>query len=79
LEIMIATPAVRNLVREGKSHQIPSAIQVGQKYGMQLMDDSIMDLYNRGWISAEDGYTKAYDKGKFRALLSGTPLDFTDA
>ncbi len=79
LEIMIATPAIRNLVREGKSHQIPSAIQVGQKYGMQLLDDSIMDLYNRGWIRAEEAYAKAYDKAKFRALLAGDPMDFTDA
>ncbi|GAB6096490.1 type IV pilus twitching motility protein PilT [Desulfatiferula olefinivorans] len=79
LEIMIATPAVRNLIREGKSHQIPSAIQVGQKYGMQLMDDSIMDLHNKGWISSEDAYAKAYDKQKFRALMSGAPQDFTDA
>ena len=79
LEIMIATPAIRNLVREGKSHQIPSAIQVGQKYGMQLLDDSIMDLYNRGWIRAEEAYAKAYDKAKFRALLAGAPMDFTDA
>lgn len=79
LEIMIATPAVRNLIREGKSHQIASAIQVGQKYGMQLMDDSIMELYNKGWIAAEDAYAKAYDKQKFRALMSGSPQDFTDA
>ncbi|MBU1170847.1 MAG: type IV pilus twitching motility protein PilT [Proteobacteria bacterium] len=79
LEIMIATPAVRNLIREGKSHQIPSAIQVGQKYGMQLMDDSIMDLHNKGWITSEDAYAKAYDKQKFRALMAGSPQDFTDA
>ncbi len=79
LEIMIATPAIRNLIREAKSHQIPSAIQVGQKYGMQLLDDSIMDLYNRGWIRAEEAYAKAYDKAKFRALLAGAPMDFTDA
>ncbi len=79
LEIMIATPAVRNLIREGKSHQIPSAIQVGQKFGMQLLDDSIMELYNKGWIRSEDAYAKAYDKAKFRALLTGAPADFTDA
>lgn len=78
LEIMIATPAVRNLIREGKSHQIPSAIQVGQKYGMQLMDDSIMELYNKGWIASEEAYAKAYDKQKFRALMSSAPQDFTD-
>lgn len=79
LEIMIATPAVRNLIREGKTHQIPSAIQVGQKYGMVLLDDSIMELYNKGMISPEEAYSKAYDKQKFRPFLSGTPDDFTDA
>jgi twitching motility protein PilT len=79
IEIMIATPAVRNLIREGKTHQIPSSIQVGQKYGMQMMDDSIMGLLNKGWISADDAYSKAYDKNKFRAFLSGTPMDFTEA
>lgn len=79
LEVMIATPAIRNLIREGKSHQIPSAIQVGQKYGMQLLDDAIMELFNKGWVSADEAYTKAYDKGKFRALISGVPSDFTDA
>jgi len=42
LEIMIATPAVRNLIRERKTFQIPSAIQTGKKYGMQSLDDSIM-------------------------------------
>jgi len=79
LEIMIATPAVRNLIREGKTHQIPSAIQVGQKYGMQLLDDSIMELYNKAMISAEEAYSKSYDKQRFRPLLSGAPDDFTDA
>lgn len=79
LEIMIATPAIRNLIREGKTHQIPSAIQVGQKYGMQLLDDSIMDLYNKGLIAADDAYSKAYDKQRFRPLLAGVPSDFTDA
>ncbi|MCG8470847.1 MAG: type IV pilus twitching motility protein PilT [Desulfobacterales bacterium] len=79
LEIMIATPAIRNLIREGKTHQIPSAIQVGQKYGMQLLDDSIMNLYNQGNISSEEAYSKSYDKQRFRPLLDGAPADFTDA
>ncbi|VFQ45879.1 type IV pilus twitching motility protein PilT [Desulfoluna butyratoxydans] len=78
LEIMIATPAVRNLIREGKTHQIPSAIQVGQKFGMQLLDDSIMELYNKGMISSEEAYSKSYDKQRFRPLLAGAPDDFTD-
>ncbi|MRR15196.1 MAG: type IV pilus twitching motility protein PilT [Deltaproteobacteria bacterium] len=79
LEILIATPAVRNLIREQKTYQIPSMIQTGKKYGMQLLDDSIMELYNRGWISGEDAYMKANDKGRFRSLLKHPPTDFTEA
>jgi len=79
LEILIATPAVRNLIREGKTHQIPSSIQTGKKYGMMLLDDAIMDLYNKGGISADDAYAKANDKAKFRPLLKSPPVDFTDA
>ncbi|MGD8846770.1 MAG: type IV pilus twitching motility protein PilT [Desulfobacteraceae bacterium] len=79
LEIMIATPAVRNLIREAKSHQIPSMVQTGKKYGMQLLDDAIMDLFNRGKISADDAYMKANEKGRFRPLLKAPPTDFTEA
>lgn len=79
LEILIATPAVRNLIRESKSHQLPSMMQTGKKYGMQLLDDAIMDLYNKGRISADDAYTKANDKARFRPLLKSPPTDFTEA
>jgi twitching motility protein PilT len=79
LEIMIATPGVRNLIREGKSHQIPSMIQTGKKYGMTLLDDSIMELLKRGMISADEAYAKSNDKARFRPLLRGAPLDFTEA
>ena len=79
LEILIATPAVRNLIREGKSHQIASMIQTGAKYGMQLLDSSIMELLNKGKISPQDGYLKAHDKGRFRPLLKTPPSDFTEA
>ena len=79
LEIMIANPAVRNLVREGKIHQIPSMIQTGRKYGMVMLDDSIMELYQKGIISADDAYAKANDKAKFRPLLKTPPVDFTEA
>lgn len=78
LEIMIANSAVRNLIRESKTFQIPSMIQTGKKYGMQLLDDGIHDLYNRGWISAEDAYLKSNDKGRFRPLLKAPPSDFTE-
>ena len=79
LEIMIATPAVRNLIREGKTFQIPSSIQTGKRFGMQLLDDCILDLLNKGMISAEDAYAKANDKGKFRPMLKTPPSDFTEA
>lgn len=79
LEIMIATPAVRNLIREAKSHQIPSMVQTGKKYGMQLLDDAIMDLFNKGKISADGAYMKANEKARFRPLLKAPPTDFTEA
>ncbi|HNQ65158.1 MAG TPA: type IV pilus twitching motility protein PilT [Smithella sp.] len=79
LEICIATPAVRNLIRESKTYQIPSMMQTGKKYGMQLLDDAIMDLYNRGWISGDDAYIKANEKARFRPLLRQPPTDFTEA
>jgi twitching motility protein PilT len=79
LEILICNPAVRNLIREGKSHQIPSMIQTGSKYGMQLLDDAIMALFKKGKINADDAYTKANEKARFRPLLSAPPTDFTEA
>ena len=79
LEICIATPAVRNLIRESKTYQIPTMMQTGKKYGMQLLDDGIMDLYRRGWIDADEAYVKANDKARFRPLLKQPPTDFTEA
>jgi len=79
LEILIASPAVRNLIREAKTHQIPSMIQTGKKYGMILLDDSIMELFKKGMVSAEEAYAKSNEKGRFRPLLTSPPADFTEA
>lgn len=79
LEILIATPAVRNLIRESKTYQIPSMVQTGKRYGMQLLDDAILNLLNKGWISADEAYTKANEKAKFRPFLKTPPTDFTEA
>jgi len=54
-------------------------IQTGKKYGMQLLDDAIMELYQHGKISADDAYSKANEKSKFRPLLKTPPTDFTEA
>lgn len=60
-EIMVATPAIQNLIREGKTYQINSQIQTGAKFGMQNMDASLANLYRRGLISREDAVTHAAD------------------
>ena len=75
---LIANPAVRNLIREGKTYQIPSAMQTGKKYGMQTLDDAIMDLLKKTWISAEDAYMYSTEKQKFVGFLKKPPVDFTE-
>jgi twitching motility protein PilT len=60
-EVMHVTPAIRNLIREQKTHQIASIIQINKKIGMQSMDDAILELYLRGIISAENAITFAQD------------------
>ncbi len=78
VEVMIATPAIRNLIREGKTFQIPSSIQTGHKYGMQTLDDAIMALLEKKIIAPDDAYTKANDKAKFLPFLKKPPADFTE-
>jgi len=73
LEILVVTPAIANLIREAKTFQIPGMLQIGKKYGMQTLDDAIMDLLNRKMISPEDAYDKANDKSKFRQFLPEPP------
>jgi len=76
LEILVVTPAIANLIREAKTFQIPGMLQVGKKYGMQTLDDAIMDLLNRKMISPEDAYSRCIDKAKFRPLLKVQPEDW---
>jgi twitching motility protein PilT len=61
LEILVATPAVRNLIRENKTHQIPSAMQVGGKVGMQTMEAAVMDLINKGIVTADEARKRMPD------------------
>jgi twitching motility protein PilT len=75
LEILIANSAVRNLIRESKTHLIATTMQTGKQYGMQILDDSIMDLYSRGRISSDDAYLKANDKTRFLKFLKHPPLE----
>ena len=64
-----AATAIANLVREGKTHQIPGMIQVGKKLGNQPLDDAIMEHLRMKRISPEEAYDKAIDKELFKSLL----------
>ncbi len=75
LEILVFTTAIANLVREGKTHQIPGMIQVGKKLGNTPLDDSIMDHLRMKRISPDEAYEKALDKKKFRPFLAHPPED----
>jgi twitching motility protein PilT len=73
LEILVFNTAVANMVREGKTHQIPGMIQVGKKYGNTPLDDSIMDHLKMKRISPEEAYEKCLDRKKFRTFLANPP------
>ncbi|MFQ5561884.1 MAG: type IV pilus twitching motility protein PilT [Nitrospinota bacterium] len=73
LEILAVTPAVSNMIREEKTYQIPSAIQTGKKYGMQSLDDAILDHLENGRITAESAYDKSLDKKRFVQFLKEAP------
>ena len=78
IEILIATPAVRNLIREHKIFQNNSVIETGKKFGMQSLDEAIMKLLTAGIIDPEQAYNKAATKSKFREFLTSPPQDFTE-
>ncbi len=61
IEVLVATAAIRNLIREGKTHQIYTAIQTGARYGMQTMDKSLLDLYGAGLITYDEAERKMLD------------------
>jgi len=69
LEILTNTPAVANVIREAKTYMLPGIIQTGKKQGMRLMDDTLIDLYDRGLISAEEAYARADQKQAMRRYL----------
>lgn len=70
LEIMIATPAIRNLIREAKSHQMTSIIQTSSSFGMMTMDQSLRDLYLKGVITFEDASMRAMNPEDFKTMIT---------
>jgi len=71
IEILFSSPAIGNMIREGKTPQITSAIQTGSKDGMIDMDTSIRNLYEEKKISAHAAHDKAIDKSQFKDLVEG--------
>ncbi|MBJ6799006.1 type IV pilus twitching motility protein PilT [Geomonas propionica] len=74
-EIMVWNPAIGNLIREGKTFQIPSIMQTGRKDGMQLMDQHILDLLKTKKVSPEEAYRCCQDKRQFEQYLTAPPQE----
>lgn len=71
IEIMVATPAIRNLIREGKTFQVYSSMETGGQYGMRTMDAELALAHKNGIISYEEALSRSIDKDNFLRLLSG--------
>jgi twitching motility protein PilT len=73
-EVLVPTPAVRNLIRESKSHQIYSVLQTGGSHGMQTMDASLAQLLRAGKITRELAFSRAHSPEELRRLLGGVAM-----
>ncbi|MHC6179528.1 type IV pilus twitching motility protein PilT [Clostridium sp. JNZ X4-2] len=70
IEVMVATTAIKNMIREGKTYQIESSMQTGVKYGMKTMDMSLAELYRNGLISYESAMAYAVDNNMLSRIIS---------
>ena len=78
-EVMVTTPAVANLIREGKTYQIPSAMQAGKELGMHTMDQHLADLVNAGRITHKAALEKVHDPVEFKKLVHRAELSAAGA
>jgi twitching motility protein PilT len=75
LEVLIATQAISNLIREGKTFQIPSMMQVGKSVGMVSLNEALLELVTKKLVAPEEAYAKAVDKPAFEAALKRAGFD----
>ncbi|MFZ5788758.1 MAG: type IV pilus twitching motility protein PilT [Acidobacteriota bacterium] len=75
MEVLIAIPAVANLIREGKVFQIPSIMQTGKRHGMRLMNDSLLDLVKRGVVDPQEAWSRALDKAGLVGMLNRADIE----
>ena len=74
-EILLVTPAISNLIREGKTFQIPSIMQTSKKLGMITMNDTLLDLVERNLVEPKEAWMKSVEKGSFIAALKAKGID----
>jgi twitching motility protein PilT len=74
----VVTPAIANLIREAKTFRINSAIQTGRKYGMQLLDDALFDLWRKGLCEEKDVVTKSNNPGELKARIANAKKGVLD-
>ena len=74
MEILVVTSAVAQMIREGKTFQIPGAISTGRRVGMQLMDQALLALVRAGDIDPDEAYLKALDKKEFSKFVTNPEL-----
>lgn len=70
-EVMVTNPAVRNIIREGRTHQLDAVIQTGAEQGMQTMDRTLVNLVQKGLVTYDDAYEVAVDTVEFERLMKG--------
>jgi twitching motility protein PilT len=74
-EVLLSTPALSNLIREGKTFQIPSIMQTSRRLGMMTLNDSLLDLVTRDLVEPKEALLRAVDKASFAAMLKAKGLD----
>ena len=79
LELLICTKGISALIREGKTHQIPSAMQTGGKHGMKLLNDALLDLVQSGDVEAGEAYRKSVDRDALLAQYASSGIKFDPA
>ncbi|MFT5286420.1 MAG: twitching motility protein PilT [Planctomycetota bacterium] len=79
LELLICTKGVSALIREGKTHQIPSAMQTGGKHGMKLLNDALLELVQSGDVAAGEAYRKSVDRDALLSQYTSAGIKFDPA
>lgn len=77
-EMLVVTPAIANLIREAKTFRINSAIQTGRKYGMQLLDDALFDLWRKGLCEEKDCVVRSNNPGELKARIANAKQGLED-